>query len=76
MKLIEVATAAKKLTVSERTIYRMINDPLCPLKAVRIYRGGIRVIYDSLEKCMEPIGKKSCQSMTAYDNSAKCDTPH
>lgn len=75
MKLVDVQVAAKKLSVSERTIYRMLNDPLCPLTGVRIYRAGVRVVYDSIATCMDPIAGKACQVSANSANPDKCDKP-
>ena len=61
MKLIEVSVAAQKLAVSEKTIRRMIVDPNCPLEAVRVYRGAIRVSMESLERCLLKISKQTLQ---------------
>ena len=52
-KLIEVSVAAKKLSISERTIYRMIKDPDCELKAVRVYRKSVRIVESSIEKFLQ-----------------------
>ena len=57
MKLIEVHIAAKRLSVSETTIRRMIVDPGCPLQAVRVSRRLIRVTSESLERCINQIYK-------------------
>lgn len=48
-KLIEVSVAARKLCVSERTIYRMLKDPDCELKAVKVYKQSVRIIASSIE---------------------------
>lgn len=65
MKLVDVAIAAKKLSVSERTVYRMLEDRASPLQGVRVYKSAIRVIYDSIDMCLKPICKDY------EDNSAK-----
>ena len=57
MKLIEVHIAAKRLSVSETTIRRMIVDPDSPLEAVRVSKKLIRVTAESLERCMNQIYK-------------------
>jgi len=61
MKLIEVQVAAKRLSVSEMTIRRMIVDPDSPLEAVRVGKKLIRVTVESLEKCIERVCKTTVQ---------------
>lgn len=58
-KLIEVSVAAKKLCVSERTIYRMLRDPDSPLEGVNIYKSTVRVFLSSIEACKKPISAKN-----------------
>lgn len=58
MKMIEISVAATRLGVSESTVRRMIVDPLSPLRAVRIYRGGIKVIPESVDECFKEILKR------------------
>lgn len=48
-KYLEISQAAKLLTVSESTVRRMIKDPNCSLKAVKIFRGCWRIQKSSIE---------------------------
>jgi DeoR/GlpR family transcriptional regulator of sugar metabolism len=49
MKLIEINKAAHRLAVSESTVRRMLRDPESPLRAVRVYKGALRVLEDSID---------------------------
>lgn len=71
IKLLDVSAVAKRLSVSERTIYRMLKDPESPLEGVAVYR-SIKVIADTVPLCIRPI--KFSDNCDNYDNPAKCDT--
>ena len=58
MKLIDIAVAAQKLSVSPTTIRRMIRDPQSPLRAYKVNK-AVRITQDSLEECLKPIEKVS-----------------
>lgn len=47
-KYLEVSIVAKRFSVSERTVMRMLNDPKHPLKGIRISSRCIRVAESSV----------------------------
>lgn len=59
MKPIDISVAANRLGVSESTVRRMIVDPRSPLRAVRVYRGAIKVISESVDECFKKIPKQN-----------------
>jgi predicted DNA-binding transcriptional regulator AlpA len=49
MKLLDIQQTARRLSVSESTVRRMITDPDCPLQACRLHKGCIRVVEQSID---------------------------
>jgi len=60
MKLIDIAVAAQKLSVSPTTIRRMIKDPQSPLRAYKVNK-AVRITQESLDECLKPIPKLMVQ---------------
>lgn len=48
-RLIEVSIVAKRFSVSEKTIIRMLSNPEVPLQGVRLNKRCIRVIESTIE---------------------------
>jgi DeoR/GlpR family transcriptional regulator of sugar metabolism len=53
MKLLDISQTARRLCVSESTVRRMLADPLNPLRAVRLHRGCIRVLEQSIDQLID-----------------------
>ena len=49
-KLLEVSVVAIRLSVSPRTVLRMVSDPGNPLKGVRLSKKCVRIIEESISK--------------------------
>lgn len=54
-KLLEVSMVAQRLTVSPRTIRRMIENPAVPLRGVRLNQKCIRVIESSVDETIKAL---------------------
>lgn len=52
-KLVEVSIVARRLSVSERTVIRMLSNPDVPLRGVRLNRRAIRVLESTILPTIE-----------------------
>ena len=54
-KLLEVSIVAQRLSVSSRTVLRMIENPAVPLKGVRLNKKCIRVIESTIAETVQSL---------------------
>lgn len=47
-RLLEVSVVARRLAVSPKTVTRMLRDPACPLRGVRVHKRAVRVLASSV----------------------------
>lgn len=70
-RLLEISIVARRLAVSPRTIARMLRDPACPLRGIRVHRRAVRVLASSVADLLRAreIGQEETFG-TGADNTA------